>query len=109
MPLYAAAVLIGGSEFLSITLGLSYNSALIIFTVVTAVYVIVGGLIAVMYTEAMQGVIMIGGMVVLFILTYSLFPDLGGLTGINEALSNMTPPADLVSQGMTGWTSMPTF
>lgn len=109
MPLYAAAVLIGGSEFLSITLGLSYNSALVIFTVVTAVYVILGGLIAVMYTEAMQGVIMIGGMVVLFILTYALFPDAGGLTGINDALSNLTPPPDLISQGMTGWTSMPSF
>lgn len=109
MPLYAAAVLIGGSEFLSITLGLSYEHSLIIFTLVTAVYVILGGLIAVMYTEAMQAVIMVGGMVVFFILTILLFPDLGGFTGINDALTNLTPPSDLVGQGMTGWTSMPEF
>jgi len=108
MPLYAAAVLIGGSQFLSITLGIDYNVALLIFAAVTAIYVVMGGLTAVMYTEAMQGVIMVVGMVILLGLTFWL---LGGVTEANTALTDLsaTPgvPADLAAQGMTGWTTMP--
>ena len=65
MPLYAAAVLIGGSRFVETTLGVDFTLALLAFAVITAIYVIFGGLIAVMYTDAMQGIIMIVGMVAL--------------------------------------------
>jgi SSS family solute:Na+ symporter len=70
MPLYASAVLIGGSQFLKITLGIQYEVALLIFAVITALYVVLGGLIAVMYTDAMQGIIMIVGMFAFLTLTY---------------------------------------
>lgn len=73
MPLYTAAILIGGAHFLVATLGLDYNLALLIFAVFVALYVVGGGLIAVMYTDAMQGAIMLVGMILLLVLTYSLF------------------------------------
>ncbi len=108
MPLYAAAVLIGGSRFVETTLGVDFNLALLAFAVITAVYVIFGGLIAVMYTDAMQGVIMIVGMVVLLFLTFLL---LGDPTTAFTNLSNLSPqiPASLTSKGMTSWTAMPQF
>lgn len=108
MPLYTAAVLIGGARFLEPTLGIPYTTALIIFAVIVAVYVMYGGLIAVMYTDAFQGVIMLLGMTLLLVLTYVY---LGGVTAANTALSAMSDlvPATLSAQGMTGWTSMPTL
>jgi len=74
--------------------------------VITAVYVIFGGLIAVMYTDAFQGTIMFVGMAVLLVLTYLI---VGGVNAGNAALTNMAGlvPAALGAQGMTGWTSMP--
>jgi solute:Na+ symporter, SSS family len=106
MPLYTAAILIGGARFIEPTLGISYTTALLAFAVITALYVIFGGLIAVMYTDAFQGTIMFIGMTVLLVLTYIV---VGGVTAGNTALTNMADlvPAALGSQGMTGWTEMP--
>jgi solute:Na+ symporter, SSS family len=110
MPLYAAAVLIGGSQFLSITLSIEFQYALLIFALITAIYVVLGGLTAVMYTDALQGIIMIVGMVAFVILTYVL---LGGVTHANTELTGMAGqgliPSDLASQGLTSWTSFPDF
>lgn len=106
MPLYTAAVLIGGARFLETTLSISYTTALIAFALVVAVYVIYGGLIAVMYTDAFQGAIMLVGMTILLILTYIY---VGGVTAGNKALAAMSDlvPDALAGQGMTGWASMP--
>ncbi len=108
MPLYTAAILIGGARFIQTTLGISYTTSLLGFALIVALYVVYGGLIAVMYTDAFQGLVMLVGMTVLLILTYVY---LGGVTTANAALDAMTPlvPATLASQGMTGWTSMPSL
>jgi len=106
MPLYTAAILIGGARFIEPTLGIDYTTALILFAVITAVYVVFGGLIAVMYTDAFQGTIMLIGMTVLLALT---LVAVGGFTAGSAALTNMASlvPKALADQGMTGWTSMP--
>jgi SSS family solute:Na+ symporter len=108
MPLYAAAVLIGGSRFVETTLGVDFNLALLAFAVITAVYVIFGGIIAVMYTDAMQGIIMLGGMIVLLILTFMLLGDpTTAFTNLSNLSSSM--PSSFVSKGMTSWTAFPEF
>ena len=106
MPLYAAAVLIGGSRFVETTLAVDYNLALLAFALITAGYVVFGGLIAVMYTDAMQGIIMLVGMVVLLFLTFML---LGDPTTAFTKLSNLSPqiPGALSSKGMFSWTALP--
>ncbi|MEN6611094.1 MAG: sodium:solute symporter family protein [Methanoregulaceae archaeon] len=106
MPLYTAAILIGGARFLEPTLNIPYTTSLLIFAVIVGVYVIYGGLIAVMYTDAFQGTIMLVGMTALLVLTYIA---VGGVTAGNTALTNMADlvPKALASQGMTGWTTMP--
>ena len=108
MPLYTAAILIGGARFIETTLSIPYDTALVAFAAIVATYVILGGLIAVMYTDALQGAIMFVGMTILLILTYTY---LGGVYEANSALdamSSMVPQA-LAAGGMTGWTSMPEF
>ncbi|MHB8158562.1 MAG: sodium:solute symporter family protein [Desulfocucumaceae bacterium] len=108
MPLYAAAVMIGGSRFLEQTLNINYNLAVWIFAIFVAAYVITGGLKGVIYTDALQGCIMFFGMVALLIITYA---KLGGPVEAHTALTNMISqvPASLAQKGHLGWTSMPAF
>ncbi|MCE5340736.1 MAG: sodium:solute symporter family protein [Planctomycetaceae bacterium] len=108
MPLYSSAVLIGGSEFLSTQLGIDYNVALLVFSVITAAYVIMGGLKGVMYTDALQGAIMFIGMGILLVWTYI---KLGGMTAGHQALTDMASlvPGKLREIGHQGWTAMPLF
>jgi SSS family solute:Na+ symporter len=108
MPLYGAAVLIGGTEFITTSFGMDYNAALLIFAVLVATYVFFGGLKGVMYTDALQGVIMFTGMAILIIYTYV---KVGGLVSGHQMLSDLkdlTPPA-LTAIGHQGWTAMPQF
>jgi SSS family solute:Na+ symporter len=106
MPLYAAAILIGGAQFLAIALSIPYVWALVIFAAITAVYVVFGGLIAVMYAGAFQGAVMLAGMSLLLIFTYLA---IGGVVPGNQALTDMgsAVPQTLAAMGHTGWTSMP--
>jgi SSS family solute:Na+ symporter len=106
MPLYSSAVLIGGSRFLETTLGVPYDSALIAFALITALYVVFGGILAVMYTDAFQGGIMAFGMVAILLFTYV---TLGGVGTAHQDLTSMASlvPAGLANAGMNGWTAMP--
>ncbi|TFG56115.1 MAG: sodium:solute symporter family protein [Methanomassiliicoccus sp.] len=108
MPLYSSAVLIGGSRFIETTLGIPYDTALLGFALITAFYVVFGGLLAVMYTDAFQGGIMVFGMIAILVITYVA---LGGITVAHQDLTNLSSlvPSGLASGGMTGWTSMPDF
>ncbi|MBC7084885.1 MAG: sodium:solute symporter family protein [Methanomethylovorans sp.] len=108
MPLYASSVLIGGARFMETALSIDYNTAVLLLTIITAAYVITGGLIAVMYTDAMQGTLMFIGMAILMVFTYA---KLGGVTSAHLALTNLASlvPEAMAQQGHTGWTSMPAF
>jgi solute:Na+ symporter, SSS family len=105
MPLYAAAVLIGGARFLEVQLDMSYTTALLVFACVTMVYVLFGGLKGVVYTDAFQAVLMFGGMAFLLFATYA---KTGG-AGAHEALTALADqvPAGLQAGGHRGWTAMP--
>ncbi len=108
MPMYTAAILIGGARFIEETLQINYHFALIGFAVIVAIYVVIGGLIAVMYTDALQGAIMLVGMTFLLVFTYAI---LGGVVEAHSALTamnNLVPNA-LAAGGLTGWTTMPVF
>ncbi|MCX5657527.1 MAG: sodium:solute symporter family protein, partial [Candidatus Omnitrophica bacterium] len=110
MPLYAAAVLIGAARFIEATFPsvINYNVALLIYALIISAYVLAGGLKGVMYTDALQGVIMFIGMIILLIFTYS---KLGGVVGAHQALTQMASqvPAKLAGLGHLGWTHMPAF
>ena len=109
MPLYAAAVMIGGARFLEVNLGgigLNYELAILIFGLITAAYVFSGGLKGVVYTDAFQGGLMFIGMAILIFATYA---SVGGISVGHAklaALANMVP-AKLAAGGHLGWTAMP--
>jgi SSS family solute:Na+ symporter len=106
MPLYCAAIIIGGAWFIHTTFNIDYVVSLLGFSLITAAYVVMGGLIAVMYTDAMQGVLMLVGMTLLLVLT---FASLGGVENGFNSLTNLSPqiPSFLQSGGLHSWTAMP--
>jgi SSS family solute:Na+ symporter len=114
MPIYASVVLIGAARFMETSLFLDFHLALIILSIAVAAYVIFGGIKGVMYTEVVQGLIMLFGMIFLLVFTYWI---LGGVTQAHTALTNLPsllPPDVMASAtgaaaGGTGWTSFPTF
>lgn len=108
MPLYAMAVMIGGAEFIGPIFHISYDAALYLFVAIVAAYVIAGGIKGVMLTDALQGMIMLVGMVGLLGVTYV---KLGGFMAAHEMLSSMkeSVPSSLAAIGHQGWTSMPVF
>ena len=107
IPLYAAAVLIGGCEFIATKFGMSYQAALLIFSVIIAAYVVMGGLKGVMYSDALQGSIMFIGMLVLLVWTYK---TLGGVAAAHNELSEMGSMPSLFGKiGFKGWMAMPEF
>ncbi len=108
MPLYAAAVMIGGTEFLATAFNINYPLALLIFAVVTAAYVFWGGLKGVLYTDALQGSIMTLGMLFLLIFAYY---SAGGVLQGHQDLTAMKGQvfAGFKAIGHRGWTAMPAF
>jgi SSS family solute:Na+ symporter len=86
IPLYAAAVLIGAAQFISVRFGISQEMATLIFAFIIALYVIAGGLKGVMYTDALQGSLMLIGMVALLFFAYA---GLGGVTKAHQELSHL--------------------
>ncbi|HII06282.1 MAG TPA: sodium:solute symporter family protein [Methanotrichaceae archaeon] len=106
MPMYASVVLIGAARFIETTLAIDFDIALLLFSIIIAAYVVLGGLKGVMYTDAMQATIMFVGMAFLLLMTYS---QLGGVVPAHQALTDLASlvPANLASMGHEGWTSMP--
>ncbi|MGI6472519.1 MAG: sodium:solute symporter family protein [Candidatus Methanomethylophilaceae archaeon] len=112
MPIYCAAVLKGAVNSLAVMTGLTayYDVLLIVLALVVALYVVYGGIVAVMYNDALQAGIMFLGMVVILVLTYSMF---GGVGSAHSQLSNLWD-AGIVDQagtliGARGWTGISEF
>lgn len=113
MPIYAAGVLKGGVNFISTKFNIDYNTALLVFAVIIALYVAMGGLKGVMYADAFQGAIMFAGMTFLLVYVYA---RLGGVVEAHKSLTGLLneqgvreQTANMALAGWEGWTSMPRF
>ena len=108
MPLYAGVILIGGARFIEVSFSVDYRAALLLLSIIVAFYVVYGGLIAVIYTDAFQGIIMLASMLFLLISAYSLF---GGIIQAHEALTSYNSLAAEMFKakipGHLGWTAFP--
>ena len=78
--------LYAGSLVLYEVAGWDFYTSALVMVVATGAYTVVGGLAAVIYTELLQAVVLIGGAVVLTLIGLS---EAGGFTGLRAAL-----PAD---------------
>jgi len=101
---YLSAQFNGAGKILNVTFGLDQSTGMIIGAVVIIFYTMMGGFFAVAWTDMVQGIIMIGTLVVL---------PLVGLAELKEIHEGTSPLADLVSSdghrmlswtgGKTGW------
>ena len=91
---YSAAVYKGlGSLFGAVFPTVPSWVWMLIIAVLTAIYLVAGGYIATAYTDLVQGIIMIVGVVCLVIAVLS-HGNVGGVTGLIENLRNFTPLPD---------------
>ncbi|MBN2651800.1 MAG: sodium:solute symporter family protein [Spirochaetales bacterium] len=108
MPLYTAAVLIGGAKILEGLLNVPFEYSVAFFSILVAIYVIMGGIKGVMYTDALQGVLMFLGMLFLLVATYV---KLGGISSSHQQLAELSQseifPQGLKALGSNGWTASP--
>ncbi len=88
---YSAAVYKGlGSLFNAVFPGVDTWIWILIIACLTAVYLVAGGYMATAYTDLVQGVIMIAGVICL-IVTVLNYGSVGGVTGLLENLGNFQP------------------
>ncbi|GGF29641.1 sodium/panthothenate symporter [Halobacillus andaensis] len=79
-----AAQWVGGARLIESLTGLNYTSALFIFALSVLIYVVIGGFKAVALTDMIQGVVMVGGTLILLIATIIA----GG--GISNIMADLT-------------------
>jgi len=101
---YLSAQFNGAGKILNVTFGLDQTTGMIIGAVVIIFYTMMGGFFAVAWTDLVQGIIMLGTLVVL---------PLVGLLELREISEGTKPLADLVTKeghpllsftgGKTGW------
>jgi len=82
MVAYTSAVFLAIASLFQVTFGIPYWVCVVIFTVIVGIYLIVGGLYAVMWTHAIQAIVMLIGMI---ILTIGIYAMLGGIGPAHEA------------------------
>lgn len=106
LPAYTSIILIGGANFMSGAIGIDFRTSLLIIASIVLLYVLYGGLIGVIYTDALLAVVMFISALLLLI---TLISRLGGITSAHEILNSITHliPQALQDQGHQGWTSMP--
>ncbi|MGE8206400.1 sodium/pantothenate symporter [Heyndrickxia sp. NPDC080065] len=79
---------VGGARLMESILGVSYTTALFIFAVSVLIYVIIGGFRAVAITDTIQGIVMLGGTLILLIATIVAG---GGMENIMNELKHQNP------------------
>ncbi|CAH6985623.1 Slc5a1 [Phodopus roborovskii] len=96
VPIYikAGADIFSGAIFINLALGLDIYLAIFILLAITALYTITGGLAAVIYTDALQTLIMLVGSI---ILTAFAFNEVGGYEAFMEKYMKAIPT--IVSDG----------
>lgn len=86
---YSAAVYKGlGAMFTTVFPGISVNMWMLFIAVLTAVYLVLGGYVATAYTDFIQGIIMIAG-VIAMVIAVTVNPAVGGFSAIFSRLKNI--------------------
>lgn len=85
MPVYCAAVLKGAVNSVAVITGHYelYNIILIVLAIIIGLYVVFGGIIAVMYNDALQAGVMFLGLAVILVLTFTT------LGGVSDAFNSL--------------------
>ncbi len=97
MTAYMVAQFVGGAIILESVTGLRYEAGLILFGVILVIYTTIGGFMAVALTDAIQGLMMILGGVILWIVFFNLTGGFSALAG--EMITNHPELLELPGPG----------
>ncbi len=101
---YLAAQFNGAGKVLHVTFGISHMTGMIIGTVVIIFYTMMGGFFAVAWTDLIQGIIMIGTLVILPIAGFIEISSSGA--SLSNALSSAGSSFASLTAGKTGWVAV---
>lgn len=96
---YVAVQFIGGAKILAATFGLPSNQGLILGAVVVTFYTLMGGLLAVVWTDVVQGILMAAVAVILPVVG---IVHLGGVEAFVSSVAAKGPELLTMSGGRTG-------
>ncbi len=104
MPAYTSIVLIGGGRFLQETLKVDFNVGLMLLALIVGLYVVTGGLKAVLYTDAFCALVMMVGMVFLLFKSYFVVGGRAEWTrrAVGDAGSGAGGPGGAGASGVDG-------
>ena len=88
MTVYLVSVFMGVSYIFNVTMGLSYEASLLITALIVGFYLAVGGTVACVWNDFIQGTVMALG--TLF-LTYMVISHGGGIQSITQGLAGIDP------------------
>ncbi len=99
--IYLAAQFNGAGKALETTFGIPNEQGIIIGASVIIIYTMLGGFLAVVWTDMIQGIIMIGALVVLPIIGYVALVN--NDISLTNAFASVGENFTSLSQGKTGW------
>jgi SSS family transporter len=103
---YIQAQIVAGGLIANIVFGIPSEQGMILFTIILLVYCVIGGMMAVMYTDFIQMMVMIFGAVIAVPLAIRHFGNIGDLFAYTQAVKPFTftwdgmPPAMLFTLGL---------
>lgn len=95
IPAVAGQLKAAGSAF-QVLLNMPYMTAIIVFGTIVLVYTLLGGMFAVAWTDLVQGIIMVVG---ILIMVPVCLGKVGGLTAMNEAFAQINPQGASLTSG----------
>jgi solute:Na+ symporter, SSS family len=104
MPLISSMVLMSAARFIESQYNIGYGTALLLFTFIITAYVFLGGMKGTMYSDALQGILLFLGLIILVVVSYYNF---GGVTEAHRALGAIAIPPSMSNLGHRGFTSLP--
>ena len=107
---YVTAQMVASGKALSSFTGMDYTSAVIVGAVIIIAYTFVGGYKAVAYTDVVQGVLMLAGLIIVPAVAIS---TAGGWQSITSNLAAQDPGLlsmwNITDSGFPGWIAMVSF
>ncbi|MGK7941986.1 MAG: sodium/proline symporter [Crocosphaera sp.] len=85
---YAAAQLVAGSKALNSVFGWNYNLGIIIGAIIVVIYCFSGGIRASIWTDALQGILMLGSLLLLLVVAVI---KCGGFASLWQSLNSIDP------------------
>ncbi len=98
--LYVSAQFLGAGKVLHATFGWSHLDGMIVGAIIILFYTVLGGFFAVVWTDLVQGFLMVTTLVLLPIMG---FIHLGGVDGVADKIATFDPELLTVGGGETGW------